>query len=119
MIMLCCISLTNIAYCWNTPKKTKLTNVLSNRKYNQPKHNIKLMEDALVIYGDDDPWAEKIYYEIGMAYYYTKKYKEAINAFDKSLQLPETLEGSHSAALNMEMNIYEVIGDLEMACKDS
>ena len=117
MIMLCCIFLTNTVYCMHLTKKTKLTKVLSQRKYNQPKYNIKLMEDALVTYGDDDPWSEKIYYEIGMEYYYIQKYKEAINAFDKSLQLPETLEGSHSAALNMEMNIYRATGDLEEAIK--
>lgn len=112
MIMLCCIFLANTAYCLNTAKKTELANVLSDMKQYNPRYNIKLLEKALAVYGDDDPWASKVYYQIGMDYYSMDRYSEAINAFDKSIQLPETWDDLHVSSFNRMIESYKMLGDI-------
>lgn len=112
MMLLCCMYLTNAAYCLDMPKKTKLANVLSDKKQYNPRYNIKLLEKALAVYGDDDPWASKVYYQIGMDYYSMDRYSEAINAFDKSIQLPETFDDLHLSSFNMMIDSYKMLGDI-------
>jgi len=120
-VLLCCFCLTFSSVSSNAsknPKKTDLCNAITyTGTGNNTKAYIKAIEKAIKIYGDKDPWSCKAYYQLGMGYYADNQYDKAIIAFDKSLELPETLGDLHLYALNMKMNSFRLLGKKEEASK--
>ena len=77
--------------------------------------NIIMIEDAILKYGNSDPWAAKAYYMLGMYKYCLGKQEEALVDFKTSASLPEPYLGLHYFSEKMKMNTFSDLGQTQEA----